>query len=31
VQPAGILLLVPTTYFPSQVTVHYTVLLKISH
>jgi len=30
VQPVGILLLVPTTHFPSQVTVYYTVLLKIS-
>lgn len=30
VQPAGILLLVPTTHFPSQVTVYSTVELKIS-
>jgi hypothetical protein len=30
VQPAGIHLLVPTTHFPSQVPVYYTVLLEIS-
>jgi len=30
VQPAGILLLVPTTHYPSKATAYYTVLLKIS-